>query len=136
MPQLDKLIYFTENLGFILSFFSLVFYNQYIFYPNLLKNLFIKKLLILKNSTLLNINFFFKYNNLFILSFEKNMFLQNLFLKHYVNNFKKIKFYLNLKIVNYLYFINLFFNKFLWVFSFFYEVYRTYIVEVYVKEFE
>lgn len=136
MPQLDKLIFFFENLGFIVSFFGLVFYNQYVFYPKLLKGLFVRRFFILNDNISILLKLFLKYNiNLnFIMNFNKIIELQSYFLKFIKSKFSKLFFFFSLKINLFLSFLNLFYNKFTWTFGFFYEIYRSYIVEIYPKE--
>jgi hypothetical protein len=131
MPQLDKLIFFSENVGFILSFFGLVFYNQYYFYPQLLKNLFIRKKLISKNSINSLFNLFNRIQNFsLIMNFMVNSILQQISITNFNKNFKKLKLWLSIKFIHYYKITNLFLNKFLWIFiSFFFEMYRSYIVE-------
>lgn len=131
MPQLDKLIFFSENVGFILSFFGLVFYNQYYFYPQLLKNLFIRKKLISKNSIQSLLSLFNRIKNIsLVMTFDVSNGLHQILLTNFNKIFKKLKLWLSLKFSYYLKVTNLFLNKFFWVFiSFFFEMYRSYIEE-------
>jgi len=131
MPQLDKLIFFFENIGFVLSFFGLVFYNQYYFYPQLLKNLFIRKQL-LTNDSINQLIVLFKSVQTFplVMNFSSIQGLQTIFLNNSTNFFKKLKLFFIYKYNNYLKLSNLFLNKFFWIFiSFFFEMYRSYIEE-------
>jgi len=134
MPQLDKLIFFMENLGFVMSFFFLVFYNQYVFYPKLLKNIFVRKFFILKlNLNILFLNLLkFSGSNIFFKFIKLNQ-LYDFFFNYYNEFFKKIHFYLNLKLKLLKYFILLLVFKFKFLFSSFYEIYRAYIVELNFK---
>jgi hypothetical protein len=131
MPQLDKLIFFFENMGFVMSFFSLVFYNQYYFYPKLLKNLYVRRYLVNQNSITMLFQLFMKIQKNFLISlnFSKIKELQYLFNQATKHLFLRFSYWLNLKLTLIDYFFNLFLNKFSWSFFFFYEIYRTYIIE-------
>ena len=136
MPQLDKLIFFFENLGFVMSFFGLVFYNQYIFYPKLLKGIFIRRFFVLNDNISILLKLFLKYQFKFnfFMNFNKIKELQLFFFNFIKSKFIKLSSWFSIKLFLFTYFIDLFFNKFIWAFDFFYEVYRTYIVEYYPKE--
>jgi len=131
MPQLDKLIFFMENLGFVMSFFFMVFYNQYVFYPKLLKNVFVRKYFILKlslNTLFLNSIKFSSSN--FILKNTQLTQLYHIFISYYNDYFKKINFFLNIKKKLIKYYLSLLIRKFKFLFTSYYEIYRSYIVEL------
>lgn len=46
MPQLDLLLFKYETITFLLSFFALFFINQYYIFPNLLKNIILRRKLL------------------------------------------------------------------------------------------
>lgn len=131
MPQLDKLIFFMENIGFVLSFFFMVFYNQYVFYPKLLKNIFVRRVFILKFNLTKLFNTFYAlftlYNN-----FKQNKIFQLFTIfSNYINDFfLKINFFFKLKKKLYLNYYRRLISKFKILFANFYVIYRSYIIEV------
>jgi len=126
MPQLDLTLFFMESVSLIISFFSLVFYNQYIFYPKLVKNIFVRRILLLNYKStvkLLNKNYFYNYKKFEIIDFY--------FCKTKIKNLTKILFNKTLKIyykINFILFIklknikntlNLLINKLICIFNIF-----------------
>jgi hypothetical protein len=131
MPQLDKLIFFMENIGFVLSFFFMVFYNQYVFYPKLLKNIYVRRFFILKFNLTKLFNTFYNLFNLYN-TFKQNKIQQlvSIFLTYINDFFFKLNFFFNLKkklIFNY---ARLLISKFKLLFVNFYAIYRSYIIEL------
>lgn len=49
MPQLDILIFQYENLNFIVGFFLLFLLNQYYIFPTILRNIVLRRKLIVRN---------------------------------------------------------------------------------------
>jgi hypothetical protein len=136
MPQLDSVIFFLESLSLIICFFSLVFYNQYIFYPRLLKSLFVRRFLILNMNETINL---FLKNFLILVRYLKNfdLFFFKINLKSLVhiilinslNLFKKINFIFKIKFIFLNKNLNLFFNKLAWIFM----IHRDFILNYDLK---
>jgi hypothetical protein len=136
MPQLDSVIFFLESLSLIICFFSLVFYNQYIFYPRLLKSLFVRRFLILNMNETINL---FLKNFLILVRYLKNFdlfffkinikSLVHIILINSLNLFKKINFIFKIKFIFLNKNLNLFFNKLAWIFM----IHRDFILNYDLK---
>jgi len=137
MPQLDSALFFLESISLIMSFFSLVFYNQYVFYPKLLKNLFVRRFLIahfkLNLIKMTQTNFLkIKSLNFFDLFYFKSSVMQLtkiVFFKS-KNIFKKISFILNNKIRFLRLTLSLLISKLVWILISFRDFMLNYDIKI------
>lgn len=128
MPQLDKLIFFMENMGFTMSFLFMVFYNQYVFYPKLIKNIFVKKHVLINLNTMKILkDIIFSYS--LSLNVKKNSLikLNNIFMGYYSNYYKKINFFVKLKFKLIFNSINLVLNKYNYILNVYFIVLNNFI---------
>jgi hypothetical protein len=129
MPQLDNFIFLMESVMTFMSLFSLLWYNQYIFFPKLLKNLFVKRILLTSVVSNLNLFYSFKYNNLILNKFFTFKF--TFFINRWLVFFKRncLMFLYSISIKNKLIKnkLILFFNKIIWLIQALISLKKTYI---------